>query len=152
MKFLTLALLTFSITANAATTGTLLLKGTVGEALSISVDPETVAVNLPLDTSQNDLLVAQVTESSNSTTGYKISIESSNLGFLKRTGGSETFQYTMKYNNQPVNLSTVTEFTNSTSSLSTVVRDVTVSYTGQPSETMVAGEYVDNVIFTISVN
>lgn len=152
MKLLAITLSLIAMTAQAATTGTLLLKGTVPEMMSITVVPETIAVALPLDITQVDTKVATVTEASNSNTGYKVTITSSNLGNLARTGGSELFPYTMKYGGQSVNLASSQVFTNSTISAVNVSKDVQVSYTGVPASNMVAGEYTDTVTFTIEAN
>lgn len=144
--------LLLSLNAYSATTGTLLLKGVVGQVLSITVTPETVASNLPLSVTQTDTKVATINEKSNSSTGYKVRITSDNLGNLKRASGTELFPYTMKYNGSSVNLSTGQNFVNSTTSTVNVNRDVTISYTGVPESNMVEGTYTDLVTFEISVN
>jgi hypothetical protein len=86
-SLIALAALALTTTSFAATTGTLLLKGQVGQVLSILVTPETIAATLPLNVSQTDTKVATVNEISNSSTGYKVTISSANLGKLIRTGG-----------------------------------------------------------------
>lgn len=152
MKLLLALLLTLTFTAQAATTGTLLLKGTVAEVLSIEVAPETIAVNLPLDVSQVDTKVAMVNEISNSSTGYKVTISSANLGYLKLTTGSATFPYQLKYGTSTVDLANSSVFTNATVGPANVSKDVTISYTGVPASDMQEGEYADTVTFVIEVN
>lgn len=152
MKLLLTLLLALSFTTQAATTGTLLLKGIVAETLSINVAPETIAVNLPLDVSQVDTKVATVTEISNSDTGYKVTISSANLGYLKLTTGSATFPYQMKYGTSNVDLANSSVFINNTVGPVNVNKDVTISYTGVPAAQMQEGEYADTVTFVIEVN
>ncbi len=146
----TLATLTTS--AFAATSGTLMLKGQVSQVLSITVTPETIAATLPLEVSQVDTKVATVNEQSNSSTGYKVTVSSSNLGNLKRAGGAQLFPYSLKYNGSTVNLASPQVFSNSSAASVNVNKNVTISYTGVPSAQMVAGEYSDTVLFEIAAN
>lgn len=141
-----------SISTFAATTGTLLFKGTVPQVLSVAVTTETIATSLPLDTSQTNTKIATVQEKSNSQTGYKVTISSTNQGKLVRTGGSEQFAYSMSYNNATLNLNSSVVLTNPASSAVSVNKDVRITYTGVPNEQMVAGDYVDTLTFTIAAN
>ena len=146
--FFAISLTLSSLSALAATTGSLLFKGTVPQVLSIAVTTETIATSLPLDTSQTNTKIATVQEKSNSQTGYKVTISSANQGKLVRTGGSEQFAYSMSYNNATLNL----VLTNPASSAASVNKDVRITYTGVPNEQMVAGDYVDTLTFTIAAN
>jgi hypothetical protein len=153
--FLASLSLTFILSpAFAATTGSLLLQGVVPQKISLSVTAQTVASTLDLSTSQTDLAVASVNEKSNSKTGYKVTIASTNLGKLKRTDGADVFSYTMKYNGSAVALNSAagTTLTNSTSSTVNAVKGVSISYTGVAAESMIEGTYADTVIFTIAAN
>lgn len=154
MKKSLIALATLALTTSsfAATTGTLLLKGQVGQVLSILVTPETIAATLPLHQSQTDTKVATVNEISNSSTGYKVTVSSANLGKLIRSGGSEAFPYSLKYNGSAVNLASPQVFSNPSAASVNVNKDVSISYTGVPAANMVAGEYVDTVTFEIAAN
>lgn len=147
-----LTALTVASSSFAATTGTLLLKGQVGEVLSILVTPETIAATLPLHTSQVDTKVATVNEQSNTSDGYKVTVSSENLGYLKRTGGTELFEYHLKYNDELLDLSAPHEIPYSSVGLVNENRDVTISYTGVPAVNMVAGVYEDTLLFEISSN
>lgn len=147
-----LALALTTLTSMAATTGTLLLKGSVAPKLSIEVTPEAIASTLPLDISQTNTIVASVREKSNSNTGYKVTISSSNLGNLKRSSGTELFPYTLKYNNVALNLASPVVNSHPSASSVNVTKDVAISYTGVPAEDMVAGDYTDTVTFTIAAN
>jgi hypothetical protein len=143
--------------ASAATTGLLQLQGVVPALLAISVDPQPIATLLDLTATQTDLLVASVNEQSNSNTGYQITVSSLNDGNLKRSGGSETLTYTMKYGVTLLNLngSSVTPVVGKTQAVSGVYdvdTDITISYTGQPAVSMVNGTYQDTITFEISAN
>ena len=154
MKF-TLLALTLSLTsvsALAATSASLLLKGTVPEILSIDVTAETFAANLPLNVTQTNTKVATVQERSNSKTGYKVTVSSANQGKLVRTTGTEQFPYSLAYNSQVLNLASPVVITNSQAAAVTVNKNVTISYTGVAHDLMVAGDYVDTITFTIAAN
>lgn len=149
---LALALTLTSASALAATTATLLLKGVVPAVLSISVTAESVAANLPLNTTQNNTKIATVNEKSNAANGYKVTISSQNQGKLVRSGGNQQFPYTLNYNNQTINLSSQAVLNNSGNTATSVNRDLKISYTGQSEESMVAGDYVDTITFSIAAN
>jgi hypothetical protein len=81
----------FSVAANASTdSGQINLSGVVNEAVSLSISAEAVASSLDLATTQSDLLVATVSEYSNTALGYDVTISSANDSALKRNGGTET--------------------------------------------------------------
>ena len=151
-KVVTLLALTTVLSTNAALTGTLLLQGVVTEKLSILVTPAAVASSLNLTQTQTGLIVASVNEKSNSNTGYKVNVKSLNLGKLKRAGGTEVVNYTLKYGPTAVNLSTATgqTFNNAGASVANVNRDVKISYTGAAEESLVEGTYADTLTFEIS--
>lgn len=152
--FLATALLALSTSSFAATTGTLLLQGVVAQKISVTVTPAAAASTLDLASNQTDLAVASVNESSNSKTGYKVTITSANLGKLKRTDGPDVFAYSLKYNGSAVSLGTTagTTITNSSASAVNSNKSVTISYTGAAAETMVEGTYADTVTFSIAAN
>jgi hypothetical protein len=148
-------LLTLTTTSFAATSGTLLLQGIVAKKVSIVVTPQAVASALVLETSQTDLKVATAVEQSNSSTGYKVTVSSANLGKLKRTDGSEVFSYTLKYGGASVGLSTAAGSVVANSSSASVVnvsKDMAISYTGVAAETMVEGTYADTLTVNIASN
>lgn len=151
---LALALFTLSIPSFAATTGTLVMQGTVLKKISLEVTPAAAASTLNLAVSQTDLVVASVNEKSNSKTGYKVTVTSANLSKLKITDGPDILSYTMKYNDSAVDLSTSlgTTFTNPAASSVNADKDVKISYTGVSAELMIEGVYDDTVTFTIAAN
>lgn len=151
--FIVSSLFLSSLTASSATTGTLVLKGNVPEVYDLKLVAETVSSTLRLDQTQTDLKVATVTETSNAKSGYKVSIRSDNKGQLVRSGGSEKFTYTLKYDNQQIALTgNSVDVRNSQPELSGKHRNVSISYTGVPASQMISGEYTDNVVFTIAAN
>ena len=140
--------------AYSATTSSILLKSTVPKKVAITVTPVSIASALDLSTSQSDLKVATVNESSNSKTGYKVTITSSNLGKLKRTDGSEVFSYSLKYGGSAVGLSTASGsvFTSTAASVISTNKDLNVSYSGSAPESMIEGSYQDTLTINIASN
>lgn len=152
-KIILLAVALVSSASFAATSGTLLLKGTVPRSLAIVVTPETIAANLPLNVTQSNTKVAVVNEKSNSNTGYKVSVASANAGKLvHQTVATSSVNYTLRYNSNSVNLVSGQTFTYATGGLANVNRNVDISYTGVPHESLVEGQYSDTVTFTIAAN
>jgi len=152
-KLLTTILALASVSSFAATSGNLLLKGTVPALLSIDVSAEALAASLPLDTTQTDSKVATINEKSNSNTGYKVNITSSNAGSLVHESVSSSFiTYALSYDGSAVDLVNGDEFVFGTSSSVDVNKDVDISYTGVPHENLIEGEYTDTVTFAISAN
>jgi hypothetical protein len=154
-KIFSILVITFSASAAfSATTGTILLQTLVPKKVAISVSAVSISSALDLSTTQADLKVAVVNESSNSNTGYKVTITSANLGKLKRTGGAETFSYSLKYGGATVGLSTTSGsiFTNPATTIVNVNKDLNISYTGLSPETMIEGSYQDTVTLNIASN
>lgn len=148
-----LAIASVSASVFAATSGTLILKGTVPALLSISVTPEALASTLPLDTTQVDSKVATVNEVSNSNTGYQVSISSANQGKLvHETVGTSSINYSLKYDGSSVNLSTGEDFTYATAASVNANKDLDISYTGVSHGNLIQGDYADTVTLTISAN
>lgn len=155
MKNLTIALILSltSLSSLADTSASLVLKGVVPEIMSLSMASENLATNLPLQTSQNNSKVGTITEISNSKTGFKITAVSTNSGKLKRSNGSQTFDYRLFYQGQDLNLQNGTSvIVNSSPAAVNRTRDVTITYTGIPSEQLVAGDYTDTITFSIAAN
>lgn len=142
-----------TVSAQAATTGNLLLKGTVPPLLSIVVTPEALASALPLDTTQTDTKVATINEKSNSNTGYQVAVSSANQGKLVHESVVSSFiNYSLTYNGNSVDLNAGQTYTYPSAASVNADRDVEISYTGVPHEDLVQGEYSDTVTFTISAN
>ena len=149
-KSLLLAVLTLaSFNSFAALFDTLLLQGTVNESTNIVVTPVTIASTLNLTASQTNLVVASVSEKSNSHTGYNVNISSAHAGNLLHEDAVEVFPYTLKYNGASINLAAPVDVPYEPSHGHSD-RAVTISYVGVPEEDMVAGIYADIITFTIS--
>lgn len=155
MKKILLIAITAALTTSAfaATSGTLLLKGIVPRLVSIVVTAETIAANLPLNTTQSNTKVAEVNEKSNSNTGYKVTIASANAGKLvHQSVASSSVNYTLRYNNSAVNLASAQTITYSSAASVNADRNVDISYTGVPHENLIEGNYQDTITFTIAAN
>ena len=149
---LKILLLLLTTTAYSATSGSLLLRGTVPEILDIVVNSEAISTALPLDTTQVDTLVGTVDIESNAVNGYVISISSLNNGKLvHETNNSYFVNYSLKYDNVAVNLAVVDQFTD-TSSPVDVSKNLNISYTGIPHTDLIEGDYEDTLTITISAN
>lgn len=147
----------FSVTTHAATTdqGTLNLSGVVNEAVSLSIAAEAVAGSLDLATTQSDLLVATVTENSNTALGYDVTISSANDSVLERNGGTETIGYTLKYDGSAIDLSSSSTTaaaakSDATGGVVTDTSQVQISYTGVNEAQTVAGTYEDTLTIEIA--
>jgi hypothetical protein len=152
-KFFILAVAFAASASFAATSGTLLLKGTVPRSIAIVVTAESIAANLPLNVTQSNTKVAVVNEKSNSSTGYKVSVASANAGKLvHQSVASSSVNYSLRYNSNAVNLASGQTFTYATGGLANVNRNVDISYIGVPHESLVEGQYSDTVTFTIAAN
>ena len=155
MKRLLLAALLLGNMAQAASTATLLLSGTVQEIMEISVEPSANATNLNISGGEIAKQVAIATETSNSLSGYKISLRSLNASRLVHTANSsKSTSYTISYNGGSYislsNVDQVVKSVNSLSGLATQTSDIKVNvlaYVGAP-----AGTYSDIVTISISAN
>lgn len=151
---ITSALSLFTLTSFAATQGTLLLQGTISQVLSLSVQAEAGVNNaLDLTSTESDLKVAEVTEQTNSNTGYKILVRTANGGKLKN-GSLDQVSYTMKYDGTAVALALTDTQAKSvtTGGVYNNTSDVEISYTGQSAASLTQGTYSDTVTFTIQAN
>ena len=150
-SLLTLAVLSLTVQAQAATQADLILKGLVAPILDISIAHETVASNLDLSQQASNVKVATLTEKSNYAQGYKIKAKSTNAGKLVNTVDQNSFvNYTMTYQGTPMalNSSPVQIFSNNQKG--TFTKELKVSF-NQPSN-LSAGSHEDTVQFTIEAN
>ncbi|MFN8370545.1 MAG: fimbrial protein [Bacteriovoracaceae bacterium] len=154
-SILSLTLMTLPVISFAATTGTLLLQGTIAQVLSISITPVSgVNNNLDLTSNATNLVVGAVQEVSNSVTGYKILLSSANAGKLNHASTSAFVSYTARYNGTAVTLSTTPQniFNQSTAGAYNTSKNFDISYTGQAAANLVEGNYSDTLTFTIQAN
>lgn len=149
-RLLGLGILFLQFNALAATTGNLTISGVIPQVVSISIAPQGLYNNLNLNNTQVDLLVAQVTEASNSANGYTVTLTSTNAGLLKN-GIVDSVGYSAKYNAQSVVLSgSPVIVSNGASGVVSATKDLTISYTGVPSTAKVSGTYSDTLVFNIT--
>lgn len=144
----------FSVgTARSATTGTITIQGSVPQVLAISVAGVGSYNALDLSSTQTDLTVANVTELSNSRTGYTVTVSSANGGNLVHsTSPTVTLGYTAKYGSSAtLNLGSVATVTDqATPGVHLTTKAFKVSYTGAAAQSMLEGTYSDTLTFTIA--
>ena len=153
------AMLAVALPGFSATTGTLVLQGTVPGILEISVAALPAASSLALETTQTNLAVANVTERSNRKAGYTVSLQSANAGsgssfFFKSAdaANTDTLDYTLTYDGSPVSLvagtALITDASAKTPSAG-VVKSLAVSFAGAAAY-LNEDAYADTLTFTIT--
>lgn len=156
---LAFAILGIAIPGFAATTGTLVVQGTVPGILEITVSALPAASALDLTSNQVNLPVADVTERSNRKAGYTVTLQSANSGagnsfYLKSADplNADTLAYTLSYGGSAVTLvagtATITDATAKTSAAGNV-KSLTISYSGSASF-LNEDAYADTLTFTIT--
>lgn len=154
IKSLGIVILAFAAQVGyASTVGSITIQGVVPQTLSIIVSGVSPYSALDLTTSQTDLMVALVSEQSNSKTGYTVTVSSLNGGKLMNSNSSSSYvTYTAKYGNgSSFNLSSTTTITNqSNPGIYNMTAPFKVTYTGQPATNMLEGTYSDTLTFTIA--
>lgn len=134
-----------------ATSGQVLLKGTVPAQVSIVVNTLPIATTLPLNVSQNRTRVGTSVEKWNTLNGVKVHVSSLNQGFLVHQNvSSSKVAYVLRYRNSNVNLVSGQFYNSTQRGRRTVNRALRISYTGVPHSSLVEGDYTDIVTFTIS--
>ena len=154
---LTLILALAGMSLFAATTGTLILTGTVAASTNITVTPQAV-FPLDLTINQTNLLVAVVNEQSNDHLGYTVTVASLNLAgvgtqpFFKDSASGDTLNYTLQYNGSAVvfasGVATVTSAGAKTVPAG-VNNNLNISYVGSGALSA-SNAYTDTLTFTIS--
>lgn len=137
----------------AASTGDLTISGVVAPINDIVITPKAAATALNILAGETAKSVADVSETSNSATGYKISMRSANGGSLNNTSSPTVKKtaYTVAYagSSTYVSLTTVDQVVKSVSSSSLVTNSSDVSVNVTAFGTAPAGTYQD--IITISI-
>lgn len=158
-KLLGLALsLLLANTGFSAVIGEVKLSGNIEQEVSIVVTATSAANSLDLTNDQSNLKVADVTENSNSKSGYKVTLSSANGGFLKNTDvnatANNTIAYTVTYGTMLSGASLDTDKVGSEiDSASAVVandNDLAISYLGVTPSQLLSGDYTDTITLTIS--
>lgn len=145
MKFL--ALLLFASSALAASSGSLVLSGSVATNCSLSVNSNNT--NLDIVGGESNKLVATISENCNDPNGYKVSVSSSNNGYL--VNGNTKTPYALSYDGGPaVSLisNQVAKTVNSLTSATSTASNVSVNVTALTNA--LAGTFSDTLIFTIT--
>lgn len=152
----TLLALTLGNTALAASSGTLLLQGTVNVVNDIVVTPNTANnTSLNIVAGETGKNVASVTETSNNLSGYKIKVSSPTGGELRHgTDATKKTTYKIGYagaatvtpTTAGVYMKTVSSLSGLTTATSAVTVDVT-AYAAAP-----AGTYSDTLTIAIEAN
>lgn len=138
--------------ADAATVGSITLRGTVPASTSIAITATAPSNALDLSQSQVDLPVANVREIDNTTGGYRVTLASTNGGALKN-GALGSVAYSARYGGQSIVLNssgTIVTKSGPSNAVVNVLKALTISYTGVAPETLIAGAYSDTLTFTIT--
>lgn len=151
-----LTTMTLSATAFAATSGTLLLQGTVNDIYDIVVTPNAAThKSLDIVAGESNLNVASVAETSNNLNGYKIRVSSPTGGELRHTvDATKKTNYTISYDGgssitpttSGVVVKTVTSLSGLTTNTSLVAVDVVAL------SNAVSGTYQDTLTISIEAN
>ena len=152
--FFTLSAVITLSTFGASDSDDLILSGTVPEVTSITVTGNASATTLDIINGETGTLVASSSEESNSLGGYKITMHSTNNGFLQNTSNATVkTAYQINYGSagyltpgtsgSPVDVVTVA----GTGSKITNSRNINVNVTALASAGV--GTYSDTVTFTI---
>lgn len=133
--------------SDAASTASLVLKGTVTADYQITSVPTPSADTLDIVNGETNKLVADITEYTNNPSGYKVTASSSNGGLLKN-GTIDQTAYTLSYaGGSPVTLSSSPSTVKTAVSAGTQLSEVKVSVTARPGALM--GTYTDTVTLSI---
>lgn len=146
----------YSASGWAASSGTLLLSGTVPLVNDIAVTANgTNNTSLNISAGESAKLVANVAETSNNGTGYTVTLSSANGGQLKNSSdASKKTTYQVSYNGgsyaQPGTLPVTVKTVNSLSAQTTntsAIRVNVAAFANAP-----AGVYSDTLTLTIAAN
>lgn len=140
--------------AFASQSGTLSLSGVVAANNSISITPNGANnTSLNITGGATGVNVASVTEVSNDESGYKITVASTNSGFLQADSNDKT-SYQVSYNGgsyiTPTTNASTVKTVSSLSQQTSATSQVTVNVTAAPNA--MAGTYSDTLTFSIVAN
>jgi hypothetical protein len=151
---LTAIVLLASATTFAASSGELTISGTVSAVNDIIITPKAAATALNIIGGESAKSVATVSETSNSVTGYTISMRSANGGLLVNLDNdTKSTSYQVSYNGGDyLSLSTVDQPVKSTSTSELVTESSDVSVNVSAYGTAPAGTYEDVITISIAAN
>ncbi len=151
------ALLIAAGAAQAATTGSVNLSGSVGQSCNITVSAQSIASSLDLTTTSAGTTVANVTETCNDKLGYNVSLATTNgttTGLFKGpSGNTDTLAYTVTYNGVAKTFSSgSTNATTATARTAAggVTKALAIAFTG--SSSLNADTYTDTLTLTMTAN
>lgn len=153
------ALIGTALTSLAQSSANLTIRGTVANNTSIAVAEQAGYNALPIEAGCVDQTVANVTEKSNSRTGYAVVLSSLNAGtgsqaFLKgvTAGNTDTVNYSIKYQGVSVSLSSgEAEVTTATARTPQAGVTKTLAVT-VPASWVNTDTYSDTLTLTIAAN
>lgn len=158
-SYLILSILLISASMSfAATTGNLIISGTVPEILEVTVIAAAGSTALDLTQNITDLHVGDIVEKSNVVAGYTVTISSANAAtgdpHFKGANSSntDTLGYTLKYNGSPVSFtgnSALISDVNSKTATTGSTGSLNLSYDGT-GNFLNADTYSDTLTFTIT--
>jgi spore coat protein U-like protein len=123
--------------------GTIQLRGNV--ALSCTIALTDLSQSLSLKTGESSKTVGNVTETCNSSNGYRITLASSNSGKLK--SGNNEITYQVNYDNQGGSLTSQMVVDRATAQFS---KKSDLKVTVPASDQYIAGDYSDTITVTIA--
>lgn len=136
-----------------STVATLTISALINEIITISITPLGNYSNLNVNTTQVDVPVATIYESSNSSNGYLVKARSVNNGKIQNTSGGDNVPYMLRYGGggavQLSNSDQVMREQNIGGTYNSVNKDVTISFLGVPATNLKSGTYNDVITFTI---
>jgi hypothetical protein len=144
--------------AQAATSGQIVISGTVAANTAILVTPMTGYNTLNLAAGGTNVQVATVRETNNTRQGYTVTLTSANAGHLKNIQSSTTVgdvAYTARYNGSPATLSSSGATVTTQATQNGVVsldKILDVSFAADASGQLVSGSYTDTLTLVIAGN
>ncbi len=142
----------------AATTGNLIISGTVPVILDVAVLAAAGSTSLDLTKNETDLHIGDVVERSNVITGYTVTVSSANAStgapHFKGADPSntDTLDYTLKFDGSPITFTggsaLISDVTSKTATLGST-KALNLSYDGT-SDFLNADSYSDTLTFTIA--
>ena len=151
------ALVIAASAAQAGTTGSVNLSGSIGQSCNLTVVAQSIASTLDLTATTAGTTVANVTENCNDKLGYNVSLATTNgttTGLFKGpSGNTDTLAYSVTYNgvaktftSGSVNATTATART----APGGVVKALAIAFTG--TSTLNADTYTDTLTLTMTAN
>jgi hypothetical protein len=139
-----------AMAASSESKVTLQLRGVVPPRTTVTVRPEPEASSLALGQGASELKVATVSEVSNCSGGYSVSISTENGGVLKGATSGRKLAYSMSYDGKPVAFAAGSATVSSPSSVApggVRARELAISFEAADLE---ADDYSDTVTLIIA--